>query len=52
LGKHIHEPLQRDENKTNVFAKWNIICKPKGQGGLGIEMFELKNKCLIAHIIK
>jgi hypothetical protein len=26
----------------------NIICRPKEQGGLGIEVLELKNKCLLA----
>jgi hypothetical protein len=26
----------------------NIICWPKDQGGLGIEVLELKNKCLLA----
>jgi hypothetical protein len=25
----------------------NIICRPKDQGGLGIEVLELKNKCLL-----
>jgi hypothetical protein len=24
------------------------MCRPKGQGGLGIEVLELKNKCLIS----
>jgi hypothetical protein len=28
-------------------TKWNIICRPKDQGGLGIEVLELKNKCLL-----
>jgi hypothetical protein len=29
-------------------TKWNIICRPKEQEGLGIEVLELKNKCLLA----
>jgi hypothetical protein len=29
-------------------AKWNIICRPKDQGGLGIEMLNLKNKCVLS----
>jgi hypothetical protein len=27
--------------------KWNIICCPKDQGGLGIEVLEIKNLCLL-----
>ena len=29
-------------------AKWDIICRPKDQGGLGIENLEVKNKCLLS----
>jgi hypothetical protein len=29
-------------------TKWNIICRPKDQGGLGVEDLELKNKSLLA----
>ena len=29
-------------------TKWEIICRPKDQGGLGVEVLELKNKCLIS----
>ena len=29
-------------------TKWNIICRPKDQGGLGIELLEIKNKCLLS----
>jgi hypothetical protein len=25
-------------------TKWNIICRPKDQGGLGIEVLELKKQ--------
>jgi hypothetical protein len=28
-------------------TRWNIICRPKDQGGLAIEVLELNNKCLI-----
>jgi hypothetical protein len=31
-----------------ILSKWNIICRPKDQGGLGIEVLELKNKCLLS----
>jgi hypothetical protein len=27
--------------------KWNIICCPKDQGGLGIEVVEIMNLCLL-----
>jgi hypothetical protein len=27
---------------------WNIICRPKDQGGLGIDVLELKKKCLLS----
>jgi hypothetical protein len=29
-------------------TKWNIVCRPKDQGGLGIEVLEIKNKCLLS----
>jgi hypothetical protein len=28
--------------------KWNIACRPKDQGGLGIEVLEIKNRCLLS----
>jgi hypothetical protein len=34
--------------KKYRLTKWNIICRPKDQGGLGIEVLELKNKCLLS----
>jgi hypothetical protein len=37
-----------DNKKKYRLIKWNIICRPKGQGGLGIEVLELKNKCLLS----
>jgi hypothetical protein len=39
---------QSDEHKRKYrLSKWNILCRPKDQGGLGIEVLELKNKCLL-----
>jgi hypothetical protein len=29
-------------------AKWDILCRPKDQGGLGILNLQLQNKCLLA----
>jgi hypothetical protein len=28
-------------------TKGNIICRPKDQGGLGVEVSDVKNKCLL-----
>jgi hypothetical protein len=40
---------QSDENKRKYrLTKWNIICRPKDQGGLGVEVLELKNRCLLS----
>jgi hypothetical protein len=40
---------QNDENKRKYrLTKWNIICRPKDQEGLGIEVLELKNQCLLS----
>ena len=40
---------QSDENKRKYrLTKWNIICRPKDQSGLGVEVLELKNKCLLS----
>jgi hypothetical protein len=40
---------QSDENKRKYrLSNWSIICRPKDQGGLGIEVLELKNKCLLS----
>ena len=34
---------QIDENKNKYrLAKWDVICRPKDQGGLGIENLEVK----------
>lgn len=40
---------QSDEHKKKYrLIKWNIICRPKDQGGLGIEVLDIKNKCLLS----
>jgi hypothetical protein len=40
---------QSDEHKKKyTLSKWNILCRLKDQGGLGIEVLELKNKCLLS----
>jgi hypothetical protein len=38
---------QSDELKRKYkLTRWNIICRPKDQGGLGVEVLDIKNKCL------
>ena len=38
-----------DKHKRKYWlSKWNIICHPKDEGGLGIEVLEIKNKCLLS----
>ena len=40
---------QSDEAKRKYrLARWDILCRPKDQGGLGIENLEIKNKCLMS----
>jgi hypothetical protein len=40
---------QSDGHKRKYrLTKWNIIRRPKDQGGLGIEVLEIKNKCLLS----
>jgi hypothetical protein len=40
---------QSDGHKRKYrLSKWNIICRPKEQGGLGVEVLDLKNKCLLS----
>jgi hypothetical protein len=40
---------QSDGHKKKYRLKrWNIICRLKDQGGLGVEVLELKNKCLLS----
>jgi hypothetical protein len=40
---------QNDEHKKKYrLAKWNILCQPKEQGGIGIQNLDLQNKCLLS----
>ena len=40
---------QSDQQKKKYrLTKWSIICRPKDQGGLGIEVLDMKNKCLLS----
>jgi len=36
-----------DKHKYRL-VKWDILCRPKDQGGLGIVNLQLQNKCLLA----
>jgi hypothetical protein len=39
---------QSNGNKRKYrLTRWNIICRPKDQGGLDIEFIEIKNRCLL-----
>ena len=35
------------EKKKYRLARWNVVCRPKDQGGLGIHDLEIKNKALL-----
>jgi hypothetical protein len=40
---------QSDQQKRKYWlTKWNIICRSKDQGGLGIEVLDIKNICLLS----
>jgi hypothetical protein len=40
---------QCEETKRRyMLTKWNMICRPKDLGGLGIEVLDIKNKCLLS----
>jgi len=40
---------QSDHHKRKYrLAKWEIMCQPKIQGGLGIHNLDLQNKCLMS----
>ena len=44
-----HVFWQSDSRKRKYrLTKWNIVCRPKDQGGLGIEVLDIKNKCLLS----
>jgi hypothetical protein len=34
--------------KKYRLTKWNIICRPRDQEGLGVEVLEIKNKSLLS----
>jgi hypothetical protein len=37
-----------ETKKKYRLSRWNIVCRPKDQGGLGIEVLEIKNRCLLS----
>jgi hypothetical protein len=39
---------QQEEKKKYRLAKWNILCQPKDQGGLGILDLEVQNTALLS----
>jgi hypothetical protein len=40
---------QSDQHKRKYrLARWNISCRPKDQGDLGVEVLVIKNKCLLS----
>jgi hypothetical protein len=40
---------QSDQTKKKYrLTRWKIICRPKDQGGLGIEVLDIKNSCLLS----
>ena len=40
---------QNDQHKRKYrLAKWEVMCQPKDQGGLGIHNLEIQNKCLLS----
>ena len=40
---------QNDQHKRKYrLVKWNLICQPKQQGGLGVQNLDIQNKCLMS----
>ena len=37
-----------DHKKKYRLTRWDIICQPKDQGGLGVYNLEIQNKCLLS----
>jgi hypothetical protein len=37
-----------DHKKKYRLTRWDIICQPKDQGGLGVHDLEIQNKCLLS----
>jgi hypothetical protein len=38
---------RKDDEKVHSLASWDMICKPKNKGGLGIINLKIQNKCLM-----
>ena len=36
------------ENKKYRITKWNVVCRPKDQGGLSVQDLQVKNKALLS----
>jgi hypothetical protein len=47
-GRCINLLLVVQNKKKYRLSKWNMICRPKDQGGLGIEVLDIKNSCLLS----
>lgn len=44
-----HFYWQSDNHKKKYrLARWNIVCQPKDQGGLGIQNIDIQNQCLLS----
>ena len=40
---------QSDQHKKKYrLTKWNLVCRPKDQGGLGISVLQIQNRCLLS----
>jgi hypothetical protein len=40
---------QNDDHKKKYrLAKWEILCQPKDQGGVGIMNIDIQNQCLLS----
>ena len=37
-----------EEKKKYRLTKWNVICRPRDQGGLGVLDLEVQNKCMLS----
>ena len=37
-----------DHKKKYRLTRWDVVCQPKDQGGLGIHNLEIQNKCLLS----
>jgi hypothetical protein len=36
------------QKKNYRLTKWNIVCQPKDQGGIGIQNLDTQNQCLLS----